>query len=556
MPPPRVRAWVVVAFFGLVATLVWPVYPHFQSPNELTRWAFAASLVERGTPEVSGVLPFLHPGFEDLSAVDGRTYSNKAPGAAAVGLVGYLAARPFAGPPSPGQMRPAVTAMRFVASTMPALLLGLLFVRTSDRLGGDPERLPLAVFALLFATPLFAYALLLFSHALVAACLFGAWAFLFTPSRGREAPWNELLAGALLALAAVSEYPAAVPAALLFGTAAWRRSPGRAVRIAIGALPLLALLLAYDAACFGNPFALSSGFERAAGFRDLAAGGAFGIGLPTPSGLAELLVDPSKGLLLFCPFVVLGVRALPATAKAIGARAAIALAGVPVCLLLLYAGYPNRHGGWTVGPRYLVAALPFLVLPLVFREGGKLESLLLGASAAAIVPLAVTFPFAAPGQTAPWVTVAGPLLADGLAAPSLFHLAGFRHPEFAPLVFAAAAAGLSIPWSRTIFALGGIALSLGGGLLLAAARPLPAEARVTRAYVRDVYFGESGALEREVPGWEARLPRLSARRQVETGLGPTAWLFRQRDRIRQQEKRLAATPKAAAPTPATKDAGR
>ena len=108
----RNRAGAAVVLYAALALLVVPVFPHFLSPNEVTRWAFAASLVERRTPEISGVLPLLGPAFEDVSEKDGRVYSNKAPGAALVALPGYLAARPFAGPPSATSLRPSLTLMR------------------------------------------------------------------------------------------------------------------------------------------------------------------------------------------------------------------------------------------------------------------------------------------------------------------------------------------------------------------------------------------------------------------------------------------------------------
>ena len=79
--------------------------------------------------------------------------------------------------------------MRLAAATLPALLLALLLEAAALRLGATPARARFAAAALLFATPLFAYGLLLFSHALVAACLFGAWAaFFVTGPRGPAAP--------------------------------------------------------------------------------------------------------------------------------------------------------------------------------------------------------------------------------------------------------------------------------------------------------------------------------------------------------------------------------
>ena len=120
------------------------------------------------------------------------------------------------------ELRVALTAMRWFGATLPLLLLGLMF-----------RQRPLAVATLLFATPLFAYGLLLFSHALVAAALFGAWMLLY---RGDRA----LAAGALLGVAVSSEYPMIIPAALLVAFAPWRNW----WKIVAGGAPF-AILLAF-----------------------------------------------------------------------------------------------------------------------------------------------------------------------------------------------------------------------------------------------------------------------------------------------------------------------
>ena len=156
------RAALTVVLFAILSLLVIPLYPHFVSPNEFARWALAVALVEHHTTELTQVATILGPRFEDLSTIDGRLYSNKAPGATLVGTMGYVLARPFT-----TSIRPLLTAMRLVASTLPLILLALLMITLAKRLGHE-DRAPLVVAALLFGTPLFAYGLLLFAHALVA----------------------------------------------------------------------------------------------------------------------------------------------------------------------------------------------------------------------------------------------------------------------------------------------------------------------------------------------------------------------------------------------------
>lgn len=525
----RTKIGAPVLLYALLALAVFPVFPHFLSPNEVTRWAFAASLVERRTPEISGVLALLGPSFEDVSVKDGRFYSNKAPGTALVAVPGYLAARSFAGLPSAASLRPSLTAMRLAGATLPALVLAIVLQGAAVRLGATPARARFASAALLFATPLFAYGLLLFSHALVAACLFGAWASFFAPGTGARAR-RDVLGGVLLGLAVLSEYPAAVPAAVLFLCAAFP-APRRALAVAAGAAPFALILGAYDAVCFGSPFALSSGFERAAGFRDLAAAGVFGIGWPSPAVLFRLLLDPSKGLLVFVPLLLVWPFAFPAARGRIGGAGALALGLVPMSLLLLYAGYPNWHGGFTVGPRYLVAALPFLVFPLAFREGGALEATLAGASVLACVGTTLAFPFVPPGFALPWGgTFGGDFYGKGLGSPNLFHLVpAVRDVAFVvPLLLAVAGAAalLSLHSKKRAVALCiGAAIMAAAGLVAGRVFPLSASLVLQRAYVADVYFGRRGALEEAIAATGAAQPRLLARRERELALPPSPWPF-------------------------------
>ena len=522
----RSRPGAPVVLYALLALLVVPVFPHFLSPNEVTRWAAAAAVVEHGTPEVSSVLPILGPSFEDLSERSGRVYSNKAPGAALLGLPGYALARAVFGPASAASLRPGLYLMRLFASTLPVLLLALVFRGAAVRFGATPARAALATAALLVATPLFAYGLLLFSHALVAACLFGAWAAFFAPGHGGRAR-RDALGGALLGLAVLAEYPAAVPAAVLVLAAAIP-APRRAAAIAAGAAPFAGALLAYDAVCFGSPFALSSAFERSPAFRDLATRGWFGVGPPSPEVLVRLLVDPSKGLLVFTPLLLLwpfSIRA--ARGRATGAGG-LALVLVPLSLLLLYAGYPNWHGGFTVGPRYLVAALPFLLFPFAFREGGALEAGLLGASVLACVGTSLAFPFVPPGFPLPWASFAGDFHGKGLGVPNVLELLpAARTVAFAlPLTLAAVAFLASLHSKKRAVAAGvGAACMALAGAGVGRLFPISPPLVLQRAYVADVYLERRGTLDDAIAATGSPQPRLLERRQRELALPPTPWPF-------------------------------
>jgi hypothetical protein len=534
----RSRSGAVVGLYALLALLAVPVFPHFLSPNEFTRWALAASLVERGTPEISSVLPLLGPVFEDVSEKDGRVYSNKAPGAALVALPGYLFARPFSGPPSPSSMRPVLWAMRLFGATLPAVLLALVLFHAAVRFGASPSRAASAAFALLFATPLFTYGLLLFSHALVAACLFGGWVALFFPGDPSRSFRRDFAAGALLGLAVISEYPAAVPAGVL-ALCAVIPAPRRALALAAGGAPFAVALGAYDLACFGGVFELSSAHERASLFRSLASAGLFGISLPSPEIVLRLLADPSKGLLVFSPFLLLWPGAFRSSRAALPFGGRLALVLAPLSLLLLYAGYPNWHGGFTVGPRYLVAALPFLVFPFAFGEGGFLESALVGASTLAVCATTLAFPFVPPGFALPWGSFAEFFFERGLTGPNALHLVAPVAARFVLPALVCIAACFFLEGKREekrdgrrraalAFFLG-VAACAAVGCLSYLSRPVSLSPTpsllLQRAYIADVYFERHGMLEEEIARTGSPQPRLLARRERELALPPPPWPF-------------------------------
>ena len=502
--------FLVILLYALLALLVIPVFPHFPSPNEFSRWALAASIIDGGTLEVTRVAPLLGERAEDLSEVGGRIYSNKAPGAALIGLPGYAAARAVVGAPAAATMRITLTAMRLLASTVPTILLAMVFGWAAARLGAT--RTTTAVTALLFGTPLFAYGLLNFSHALTAFALFGAWVLLFVA----PGAWRDVAAGALIGLAVVSEYPCAIAGAVLVAFAIRSRS---VLRIVAGGIPFAAALALYNRAAFGSALALSSGHERYAPFQALASEGFFGVRFPSLITLAQILFSVTKGLFVFSPILALAVAMLPRARRAMTARQFWSLVITPLSLLVFYSGYPNWHGGWTVGVRYLVPALPFLALPLAFAAASWLESLLLGASVAACAVTTLVFPFVPPDFPLPWGSLALPLLARGLVAPNLLHLVA--RPLAITVPFALVCAALAIAAGKRVPA----AIGAAAWLALGALAPLTPAMRIERAFIEQVYFEQPDAIAREAGAAIPVSPRLLTRAAALRKQPPTSWPF-------------------------------
>ena len=173
----------IIGLYAILALLIVPVFPHFLSPNEFSRWIVDAALYDDHSLDVSHVNTLFGNRIEDLSRAGGRTLSNKAPGQSLIGLPAFSLARLFTGPSGPNTVRVTLTAMRWLSSTVPLIALVLLMISAASRLGADEASIRWMTAVLLFATPLFAYGMLLFSHALAGFALFGAWMFLFVEDR-------------------------------------------------------------------------------------------------------------------------------------------------------------------------------------------------------------------------------------------------------------------------------------------------------------------------------------------------------------------------------------
>ena len=337
-------------------------------PNQAAHFALVRSLAS-GRAEI-------HPGETiDASFVDGRYYAAKAPGLALFTLPWYGALRAV------GQQRGAlavadeyrdqVWGLNLYGAVLPFLVLVVLIFVVGERVVPG-YGLPSAVL-LGAGTLLLPFATLFFDHMLSAALGFAAFAVLFHAREPERDGWLLVAAGVLAGLAIVVEFPLAIVAVVLAAYAAvgdrpMRRALTYAAGLVVGVLPLLA----FNAWAFGSPWTLGytnalkapsgSGATPVVGANDE---GFYGVGFPDPRAALSLLVS-EKGLLIVTPLAVVALAGLPMAWRA-GRRAeALVCGGVPLVFLFYNAAYYLPYGGQSPGPRFLVAALPFLVLPLAF----------------------------------------------------------------------------------------------------------------------------------------------------------------------------------------------
>jgi hypothetical protein len=424
----------VLLAFVLQSAYFTGFFPPFWNPNELSRFQAVVAMGEWRTLSIDRAVQMLGD-HEDKSASGGRFYSNKAPGLAFAALPAYALLRLAFPEPTPASAAPLFWALRLLTVTVVcAFALGRLAVRL-ERDTGNPAAAPLTVLAVALGTPYLFYARSFFAHAWTAALLFLAWDRL----RASEAPASEggsrrpaiaaLLAGVLAGWAVISEYTVA-PIALVFALRALARpNAARLSAFALGAGLPLVLLLAYNAACFGSPFTLSSAREADPAYAELASRGVFGLGAPSVSVAREFLVGPSRGLFLFSPFLLWffwGAWRWWRTGKD-RADCLFVLAATAVFFVAM-AGYPNWHGGWSLGSRYLLPGLLLVALAV----GRGLETplsrgIFFAATVAAVgshALLTATFAHLSPDQAWPAATTSAWFLARGWIAQSLASIAG------------------------------------------------------------------------------------------------------------------------------------
>jgi hypothetical protein len=146
-------------------------------------------------------------------------------------------------------------------------------------------------------------------------------------------------------------------------------------------LPLAAVWLGFELSRFGRPFASYAGESFSHPFWD---------------GLWQLLVGPTKGLLLYFPALLIALLVVGRAARDESKRLLFAGAFAPfVALLLLAAGWWAWHGveGW--GPRLVIPAIPLLAACAALeieRWRRTLAYLMLGVSLALNVPPLVQHP--------------------------------------------------------------------------------------------------------------------------------------------------------------------
>ncbi|MSP17387.1 MAG: hypothetical protein EXR73_12410 [Myxococcales bacterium] len=425
------RLLLVVGGFAVVYLYASPYFERLRSANELPRVLTTQELVNRGTFRIDARLGELGSTFDVARTPDGHAYANKAPGVSLLGAPIYGALRAVGVAPSVPE---TTRVLRALVVTLPALLFLYWFHRASARFapGAAPRRAALVAYGLgSMALP---YGLLFFSHQLAAVLVGGAFIAAMAVVRGETARpgWCALAAGVLGGLAVLVDYQALL-GTFAVGVYLFARAPARlgtSVRYALGGVPSALALGAYHASAFGSPLRTAYSFAPDPAHQL----GVLGIVGPSGAAFFQALLAPSNGLFVLMPWALLALVGAVAIWRSAEARARVGAealcAGAVVLAYVVFLGclVPTfGRGGWSVGPRYIAVAVPFLG----WLAGAGLNALdgrrvlraiahgLVLAGVAIHVLAATTFPHWPDVFVNPLYELALRLVGDGLVAPSV-----------------------------------------------------------------------------------------------------------------------------------------
>jgi hypothetical protein len=383
--------------------LAFAAYAYFYQAggwNQNSRFDLTRAIVERGTLRIDAY----HRNTGDKSQRDGHYYCDKAPGQPLLAVPAYALVHAWAGGerPSPAFLAASAYAATVWSVALPAALAVVFLARLLGELGlGACWRCALAA-GYGLATLAFPYATVMYGHQLMAALLVIGFALLVRERRrvregGAASRVRVALAGLALGGAVAVEYPAALAVVALsaYAAAFLRPWPRLAWFAAGGAVAALALA-GYHAAAFGGPLTLPYEFSTQ---KHRHMGVFMGLGAPAPAALWGITLSSYRGLFYSAPWLLAAAPGAALFARVRRARAELLVcAGAALLFVWLNASLVDWQGGWAMGPRYLVPAIPFAVVLVagcvlgwpggprwVARVGAAALALLVAVSAAAML---------------------------------------------------------------------------------------------------------------------------------------------------------------------------
>jgi len=304
---------------------------------------------------------------EDIAFSDGHYYSDKIIGTSLLGAVPMTALHWLSvalGHDSSWNTK------RYVVTTLSVSLLGALagvvLYRLLLLLGASTAASVSLVFALVFGTQMFSVSTVFLSYA--PAICFEITSYCLLLKYRSNLRWQVLVvAGLALGAGLLCEYTLGIVAIGLSIYLLYHLN--RRIQIIyfwLGAGAPLLLFVSYTLICFGRPVIPYEYLVRSE-FKEGMSQGFQGITGFNSTVLYYITIHRYRGLFYHSPFLLLAIWGWIAMWRDRQRRSdAVLSLSMIVAYLAFNASYYMWWGGWTNGPRHLIPALPFLIVPLVW----------------------------------------------------------------------------------------------------------------------------------------------------------------------------------------------
>lgn len=260
--------------------------------------------------------------------------------------------------------------INFAVSVLFAAMGALLYRRLLEGFEVPPRRALFITLALAFGTAMFPYSTTLWGTATTTTLVIAGYVGLRLATKG-----SITAAGASLGFAVCSDY-LAVLFVIMAGAYMLLHERPRFGWFCLGGVPALVVLLGYQQYCFGSPFTTASSLSQA-GFLDQNRWLGM-LGWPSPTALFQLTFGPARGVFFQMPVLLLAAAGSYYWLKRAPRDPWLWLCSLSfVVPLVVVSGFNGWHGGASVSARYLISALPWLVLTLKELPGSRRWSVVL-----------------------------------------------------------------------------------------------------------------------------------------------------------------------------------
>jgi hypothetical protein len=352
--------WTVPLLIFITILVSYGYFIHFigmESWNVSSRLDLVYSLGEYGSFRIDSY----HKNTGDKVYYDGHYYSDKAPGPSLAAVPAYILLRRL-GVDSEKYMRYSLTLL--IVGIPSALGAVLLYWITG--IFKDITIRSRVMVALIYAlgTLAFPFATVFYGHQLTASASIAAFFILLMM---KEERWKEsslllILSGFLAGYAFISDYPAGISMVLLavYALFVLKKKIG-IISWLIGVSIPIAFILYYNYTCFGSPTVSSYSLHQTYSHSK----GLLGIAWPNLDALWGITFSSYRGIFYQSPVLLLAIPGFYLLYRCRENRAEFALSLMIVLGFFFFnSGYAYWDGVGSVGARFLIPAIPFLILPL------------------------------------------------------------------------------------------------------------------------------------------------------------------------------------------------